>query len=268
MNEIRLAAVIVLYKELLQDSDTYKSFLAKSNLPLLVYDNSPNIQQHKVEIDYTLVSDLTNPGVSKAYNEAWIWAKKNNYSHLLLLDSDSSFPENAFHEYLIALKGHEDKLIVPSMISNSRKISPFYFKFGKSHYGENISFGKIQLGKIVAINSGLLIPLSVLNITKGFNENLPLDWSDVYFIRKASNLNVEAIHISLNVEHGLSEHGKAAVDSVLNRFQHQIKGIKFISSSSIENIQMKFWIGLKALKYSLKFRSIKFLTLFFKHLTG
>ena len=96
---IRIAAVIVLYKESLQDSVTYQSLLASANIPFLVYDNSQNPEAHQANRDFETYHNSDNPGVSAAYNFAWNWAVKNEFSHLLLLDSDSNFPKNAIEVY-------------------------------------------------------------------------------------------------------------------------------------------------------------------------
>ena len=267
-SEISLAAVIVLYKERLEDSITYKTLLKHANLPVFVYDNSPLSQIVKSDLQFTYVSNPINPGVSKAYNEAWKWAEKNNFTHLLVLDSDSSFPENSVSDYIVAATNYPESLIMPTMMSKERKISPFYFKFGKSHYGENISFGKIQLGKIVAINSGLLIPISVFRKIGGYNELLPLDWSDVCFMRKAAIKNIEAFHVPLQVQHGLSEHIKTSVESAMFRFALQLDGVRHVAFSWREKYQMYFWMAFKSLKLSLQHGSFWFLMRFFKTING
>lgn len=263
-NEIKLAAVIVLYQERLEDSATYLSLLKQANIPVLVYDNSPTSQAIKIKELFTYISDTSNSGVSAAYNKAWRWAVQNDYTHLLLLDSDSTFPENAWNEYLSAANKHKEKLILPAMISKERKISPFYFKSGKSHYGDGIKSGIIEMGNIVAINSGLLVPIPVLNKVDGFNELLPLDWSDVYFIRKAAALHVKGFHIELQVRHGLSEHNETSLKSAKFRFKLQLDGIKLVALSTKERYQMYFWMALKSIKLTLKLRSSWFLVRFLK----
>ncbi|MFT6165734.1 MAG: GT2 family glycosyltransferase [Vicingaceae bacterium] len=264
MEKINIAAVVVLYNEEIESSKTYNSLLKNSQFPVFVYDNSSLKQKTKGKEGFTIVFDTSNPGVSKAYNQAWKWAEQNKYTHLLLLDSDSTFPENSESKYIEAVNNYPEKIIIPSMISNKRKISPFYFKFGKSHYGDNISFGKIQLGKIVAINSGLVVPVNAFRKTGGYNEKLPLDWSDVFFIRKASAVNVEAFHIPLEVGHGLSEHTVNSLKSTHFRFKTQLKGISLVALSALEKYQMYFWMALKSIKLSIRYRSFWFLANFFK----
>lgn len=264
MRDIQIAAVLVLYNESLEESQTYKSLINDSLMPLFIYDNSPKSQKIK-DNRYTYISNPKNPGVSKAYNMAWKWAKEKRYSHLLLLDSDSCFTKNALKVYQDELEKQPDSLIIPTMISNGRKISPFYFKFGKSHYGENIKPGAIEIGKIVAINSGLLIPISILDAVGGFNELLPLDWSDVFFMRSLKKLNVNAVHIDLIVKHSLSEHNTVSLESAKFRYLLQLRGIKIVASNFAEKILMLFWMNLRTLKLTYRYKSFWFLNRFLKH---
>jgi len=250
-----IAAVIVIYNKAIKNSETFQSLLSDLDIPILVYDNSTKRQEsgslNNVEYQY----DSSNSGVSKAYNYAIAWAKKKNCSHLLLLDSDSEFPKDAILEYEKTILEYPEKIVLPAMISNGHKISPFYFKSGKSQYGDDIKFGDLELGKIVAINSGMLIPLK--QIDGGFNENLPLDWSDIDFIRILEN--VKAIHIPLEVHHGLSEHEDRNISSAKYRYITYLKGIKLVALNFRERLLMLFWAKLKALKLCLKYKTLWFI---------
>ena len=257
-NPIRIAAVIVLYNESLQDSVTYQSLLALANIPFLVYDNSQNPENHQADSTFQIFLNPDNPGVSAAYNYAWSWAVKNDFTHLLLLDSDSNFPQNAIEVYRKFVEKNQEQVIVPTMNSAKRVISPFYFKFGKTQYGEGISYGEISSRSILSINSGMLVPISVFELTKGYNENLPLDWSDIAFVRKLRKHGVNSVHIPLIVEHGLSEHHKANVESVKFRFEKQVEGLHHVAENRIEKCMMYFWLVLKSVKLTVKYKSIWF----------
>jgi len=253
--EVQIAAVLVIYNTKILDCDSYKTLLASVDFPILIYDNSPNSQEFPSKPNITYRNNPSNPGVSKAYNEAAKWAKALSCSHLLLLDSDSLFPENAIQEYLRVAQESVNALLLPEMKSGNHKISPFYFNYGKSHYGDNIFFGEINLGKIVAINSGTLIPIRLFDEAGGFNEKLPLDWSDVHFYRKLKKFKPKVIHISLTVNHGLSEHSNRDLTSAKYRFRVQLKGIKHVSTNFGERLLMLFWIKLKALKLCFHYKT-------------
>ena len=255
---IRIAAVIVLYNESLQDSVTYQSLLASANIPFLVYDNSQNPEAHQANRDFETYHNSDNPGVSAAYNFAWNWAVKNEFSHLLILDSDSNFPLNAIEVYRKFVEKNQEQVIVPTMKSANRVISPFYFKLGKTHYGEGISYGEISAKNILSINSGMLVPISVFQLTNGYNENLPLDWGDIAFVRKLRKHGVKSVHIPLLVEHGLSEHHKANVESVKFRFEKQVEGFHHVAENRFEKWMMYFWLVLKSVKLTVKYKTIWF----------
>ena len=160
---VNIAAVMVRYNSDLNRSATYLTLFKDLECPKLIYDNS------FTKIKANPIADF-------------------NYHH---------DPKNAFSKYRNAAEESAEKIILPSMLSENKVISPFYFRFGKSWYGDSINFGTINLGKIVAINSGMLIPLSTFQKVNGFNEQLPLDWSDVDFCRKLAKIKTQAQYINL-----------------------------------------------------------------------
>ncbi|MBL4707508.1 MAG: glycosyltransferase [Flavobacteriales bacterium] len=263
---IKIVAVIVVYQQFLKDTETYRTLLEGANIPYMVYDNSPNAQA-LVEKNISYIHNSNNPGVSKAYNEAIKWAKGISASHLLLLDSDSNFPKIALETYTTAAVNFPNQLILPSLTSAGRKISPFYFFNGKSHYGDSIKEGNLQLGRQLAINAGSLLPLAHLE-NVNFNEKLPLDWSDVYFFRELSKTSIKAQHIPLTIEHSLSEHEERTLSSVKFRFGLYLKGISEVSDSKGEKLMMYFWAKLKATKLGIHYTSPWFLIQFVKRLYG
>ena len=181
-----------------------------------------------------------------------------------MLDSDSIFPENSEEIYKKSMAEFPNKLILPSLFSMQRKISPFHFSMGKSHYGDRIEVGELKLGKQLAINAGTLLPLGQLNNIH-FNEMLPLDWSDVDFFRKLAETSIQAQHIKLEIQHGLSEHEERSLSSAKNRFTLYVKGISIVSNSASEKLMMYFWAKLRALKLCLQYRTPWFLIQFVRN---
>jgi len=261
---VKIAAVLVVYEQVISETETYRTLLKNTNIPYLVYDNSLNEQVVEGE-NMSYVHNPNNPGVSKAYNEAINWAKKIKASHLLLLDSDSVFPDFAFEQYEAAILTFPNRLILPSLVSENRKISPFYFSNGKTHYGGSIEEGQMQLGEKLAINAGSLLPINALGNIR-FNETLPLDWSDVYFFRRLSKTSIQAQHIALQINHGLSEHQQKNLESAKLRFDLYLRGIPEVSEGSRERLLMYFWAKLKAIKLALHYKSLWFPTQYLKRL--
>ena len=260
----KIAAVMVVYNQSVEETETYRSLLRNANFSYLIYDNSPEPQRIEKSKGGTYIHNSKNPGVSKAYNEAIKWAKSISASHLLLLDSDSIFPENSEEMYKKSIVEFPNKLILPSLFSQQRKISPFYFSIGKSHYGDKIEEGELILGKKLAINAGALLPLVQLNNIR-FNEMLPLDWSDVEFFRKLACTSTEVQHISLIIQHGLSEHEERPLTSAKFRFSLYLKGISIVSSGVFEKLMMYFWAKLRALKMSFQYKTSWFLIQYVKN---
>jgi len=256
----------VLYKQKLEEAITYKSLLKKASFPVLVYDNSPTTQKIIEKQNFTYFHNPKNPGVSSAYNYAMQWAKEQGSTHLLLLDADSNFPEGAQEIYQNAIKENRNELILPEMLSGGRKISPFYFKWGKTWYGENIKTGNVKLGNILAINSGMLVPLNLMSQVGGFNPNILLDFSDLDFVYRVSKIKATALHIALKVNHGLSEHEVKPLQSVKFRFNTYLMGLKHISVEPSTKLLMWYWAKLKALKLCLKHQTFHFFTTYLKYL--
>lgn len=256
---VKIVAVVVIYEEHLFNTATYKSLLAEGHIPFLVYDNSKQAQTFGSIENITYVHDPQNGGVSKAYNKAIIWAKEMGATHLLLLDSDSTFPVNSIEVFEQAALENENTIILPELISSGRKISPFYFYNGKTHYGENIMPGKLELGKKLAINASCILPLAKLEDKHRFNEKLPLDWSDIYFFRKMGRQGLKAVHIPLRVEHGLSDHEQKTFTSAQYRFKLLLDGVVEVGETKWERIQIYFWVFLKAIRLSIRYRSVWFI---------
>ena len=255
----KMAAVIVLYQKNLIETESFQSILKDLDIPILVYDNSPLQQEvlQKNNIEY--YHNPANPGVSEAYNYAAKWAGEKTCTHLLLLDSDSSFSEGAFENYKKAVKKNPDELILPQVMSSGFKISTFYFKYGKSFYGDKIPVGTIELKQLAAINSGMLIPLKWFKALGGYSTHLPLDWSDIEFVRRFAKKKKTAIHIPLVIQHGLSEHQQESIESAKRRYGIYLRGIKNVSTSFTEYLLMLLWAKLKAIKLCFKYKTTWFL---------
>jgi GT2 family glycosyltransferase len=255
----KIAAVLVLYNKSLASSETFQTLLKGATIPLLVYDNSPEAQPITSNGLVSYYYNASNAGVSGAYNYAMKWARENTFSHLLLLDSDSLFPEKAWEEYKAAVSQYPANVILPAMLSGGHKISPFYFKWGKSWYGDDIAVGELSSNKVIGINSGTILPIAIMEELGGFNEELPLDWSDVEFMRRLRKENKHFVHIPLEVGHALSEHAEKDLNRAKFRYRLYLKGLKLVARNLSERLLMLFWAKMKALKLCIKYKTLWFL---------
>ncbi len=265
---LKIAAVVVLYNEDLKSSQTYLSLLQpeEKQLQVLIYDNSGQRKNYTLPQHWQYISDPSNPGVGAAYNTAISWAKSSGCSHLLLLDSDSVFPENALQAYLRQLKETPGLVLLPTVTQGNKILSPFRFSWGKTHYGNGIPHGRIRDSSVVGINSGTMLPISRCN-SRSFHEELPLDWSDIYFFRNLGR-PIPAVKLELQLQHHLSENSHATLPNRLFRFRCYLKGIHLVPSHAFERGLMFFWAWIRALKWTLAHRSTKFLILYFKEVYG
>jgi GT2 family glycosyltransferase len=262
--DTKLLIVIVLYKELLENSETFRSLLVEPNnlnfkRRLLIYDNSPSKRQDLsflekynsiFEIEY--ISDESNPGISDAYNHALKLACKSNLKWLLLLDQDTKLPKNYIQTFTNTLEYSNTSSVsfIPRVQQedNGLIISPFKINsFGlMKNFPHKIS-GTIDY-KIIAINSGAFISTSFLSEIGGFSKKYPLDMLDFWlfstiFLRKKSVyiLDIDVIH-----------------DLSISNFENNVSLNRYISILNSENLffskgyKMRFIHKLRLLKRLLK----------------
>ena len=197
MNQ-KIFLVIVIYKIKISDCVTLKSILNaehSNNIDVLIYDNSPVdnkiefknfIEKNKSScINFIYHSDKMNPGVSKAYNYAASIANTMQSDWILILDQDSKLPENTFKEYKNCLHNFpEISLIAPILVTNNIVVSPSVFKYRRGFLPNKLSPGIQSLKNLSPLNSGLMIKLNLFQLVGGYNEKVPLDYSDFAFIER------------------------------------------------------------------------------------
>lgn len=208
--------VIVLYKTKLCDSVTYTKLIkdnqsSKRSYNILVYDNSPTIQEYKKdEINLlTYISDNTNPGVAKAYNKALEICLEREFSWMLLLDQDTELNANFFSETEKSLLQHKNQkdivCVIPKITSKLGDVlSPVVLKLGGRVGAIKDMTAGVQQNNISGINSGTLISSTFMKKLGGFNESFPLDMLDHWLFRA---IHKSGNHIFLNnaiIQHDLS----------------------------------------------------------------
>ena len=193
---MNILITIVLYKCKLNDSVSFNCLRKQVN-PFLsecsffIYDNSPSVDSDAADIlkDYGMsfyYHDVNNSGVSRAYNEAAAYAKKNGFQWLLLLDQDTVLPSDIMGIYMVAIREHNDiPMFAPKVkIADWKFISPcrFYLKQGRCL--RNVNSGLTKTKHRSVINSGLLISLKAYLNSGGYNDRVYLDYSDHEFFTR------------------------------------------------------------------------------------
>ena len=130
-----------------------------------------------------------NVYLAKAYNEALRYAKAKGYTWIVLLDEDTQVTK----EYIeavqeIAQKEQPECVYCPVLIGkNGRQISPL------KAYGIPVAF-----------NSGLLIPVRVMETIGGFNEAYPLDYLDYWLCYQLQQKHIALKTLPMRLQHALS----------------------------------------------------------------
>jgi len=268
-----ILCTIVLYKSNLNDSNAYKSIvsiLEKENqhIDFFIYDNSPipdnNIHfKNSNNASITYINNIENPGVSKAYNEAYKEASNKNKTFLLLMDQDTICPNNIFIEYYNSVIKYNDiKLFTPKLISNDLILSPCNYFHGRGSAKKNISEGIHNFHKNSLLNSGILISTKVFAEVGGYNEQIRLDFSDFYFINKFKKKYSQFVVTNAVCMHSLSS-DEISVEKNLERFKIYCEGAR--NFQSLTNFIWIFLIsGYRMLKFTLKHKDIRFFIQFFK----
>lgn len=185
---LNILSVIVLYKTNFLQSKTYRSLLCNESIAIYIYDNSPEAQEIDQELSNRIIyiHNPLNPGLSFAYNKAAEFASNNGFEWVLLLDQDTSFPENIFSEYKFEINNNPKiKLFVPKIkVLNEKYISPTQVKNHIGKLSNTAPSGITSLWEYMPINSGMMINVDAFLSVGGYNENVKLDYSDYQFIEK------------------------------------------------------------------------------------
>jgi rhamnosyltransferase len=265
-------AVIVLYKKRVGESETYSSLFGSlpdgANISLVIYDNSPVPMHRPEEFDDTLpdiryISDTSNPGVSKAYNRGFEIARQLNKKWLLLLDQDTLFPDGALALYAAKVEEYEDAgLFAPMLVCDGTLYSPCR-QFLHAYFPlRSIESGRLPVSGKSLLNSGLCIRLDVFERTGGFDETIPLDFSDHDFIRRFRRDFDSFVLLDMVCTHNLSAKELRDTHNALVRFAFYCKGARN-SVRGIGDISLLPPGLVRAARLSARHRRTVFLWFFF-----
>lgn len=186
----RILAVIVLYKMLPRDSDTYKT-LAESmrqaprcSVEIMFYDNTPGGQQpenlpHGVRYE----SEGKNRGIAVAYNRALEIATAEGFDWLLTLDQDTKLPSDFVVKLedavSVAKPMAQVGAVVPMISDGGRVVSPNALSFSLFPKFFPSGFTGVAEGRTAsAVNSASTVRVSALREIGGYDSRFCLDYSD------------------------------------------------------------------------------------------
>jgi rhamnosyltransferase len=262
--------VIVLYKCLLKESETFRSLLAsainhRQLLDVIIYDNSPLPMPMEVYdfayLNITYISDPDNGGVSAAYNAAARIGGDRSKKWLILFDQDTALPVDILKQYCSSVSSNSYyQLFAPIMVSShDRVISPCRFILNKGFSTNNRTVGVRSLAMHSLINCGLCISLEAFNNLKGFDEEFKLDYSDHDFINRFKIfVDTNVFLINAVVKHNLSVFEKNSLLSDKARFIYYNHAVLRYSQLYGGKLFSAINLILRCMKLSLSHRSLQF----------
>ena len=268
-----LMVVLVIYKMEIDESPAFISLtnalkLVGQKTSILIYDNSPNAHTHTLNENWIITYryDVSNQGVSKAYNESYEFAKSQNKKWLLLVDQDSAFPTDTFKLYKTAIERFNCSIIVPRLIDQIGIVSPLKFYLGGGQRQPKIPTDRLlSLQKYFFHNSGLLISIEEFEKAGRYDENFPLDFSDFSFVIRLRTRNDFFSVADIFVTHDLAATSSSNLNERLARFSTYLKaGHNFKNIYMPWNMSIKIRLFLRALKLAFQYQSFEFIVLYFR----
>jgi GT2 family glycosyltransferase len=263
---------IVIYNKNITDLFFIKSLVPlKGQVTLFVYDNSKLPQDipliENVAIYYE--HDGNNNGVSRAYNQAYKKAKELDKELLLLLDQDSVFEISFIDKYMRLYQIYKNNFIYAPIVTNpngTKIYSPAFLRnfVGKVQNFENFTYQeKYSLSGKSIINSGMMIPLKLFEEIGGFNERLKLDFSDIYFIEKYKQLNIEVVLVDVILKHSISGDEGKNFEQEYSRFKYYCSASREIGKALSTSV---FWSPFRRLLLLLfKYKNMSFVRVFINY---
>ena len=261
--------IMVIYRCAPHESASWNSMMEeaakqKVSIDLFVYDNSPQ-PQHFPASPYSTVHyrhDALNPGVSKAYNEGCSLAREKQKKWLLLLDQDTHFGAGWLERYSQATAEEPEALVIaPLLISGSVVVSPFRYWLTKGVPSVGVNPGVYSLRRYYAVNSGLLIDREVFESVGGYDESIPLDFSDFAFMNKLKRNKYRLRVIALRGDHRLSSTSKPDESTARQRFKQYCFGSKRLTHYTHQPLLHFFIGGGRAIRLGIQYRSMNFISI-------
>ena len=268
-----LLIVIVIYNRSLEDCESFQSVLQMtekgSDLNIYIYDNSklPQKINFRQGISTVYYHDSNNSGVSIAYNQGAIHAKKSNKKWLLLLDQDTTLPSNLLKEYKSSIEKHSKiRLFVPILLLNNDRIfSPCLYKFKRGFHPKKIYSGVHSLYKLAPVNSGMLIHLDSFLNAGGYNNKVKLDFSDFQFIERFRKMHSEFYVLDIKCTQDFSN-DEVSYSNQINRFKYYCNGANNIDKSNfLDFLQYGTIVLFRAIILTIKYGKSKFLSIFINY---
>lgn len=271
--------VIVLYNSTLQESATFQSLKTsvfkcglKNGLDILICNNSLmneiDIEKENEEGLFHLyyLHDPKNPGVSQSYNRAAELAGIKNKKWLFILDQDTILPIDLPIQYQRNVSNLPNyPIYAPQVYSDKALFSPCRYLFMKGSNLPSIEPGVHLMIKRNVLNSGLLIDLGAFYQAGGYDETVPLYFSDFVFFDRLKNHFKTFVVLKCCLNHQLSSVDYTNTAHALTRFSYYCVGARQASlSNECAYLNYAVTVGLRSIVMSYRFQNLRFLRVFVK----
>ncbi len=277
---MKIGAIVVLYNCNYTESKTIQTIIKSvqysnsfKKFKLIIFDNGVLDQKSKInlDIDFEYYWNGINNGLAFAYNIAFNNYKSKSFDWLLLLDQDTTFPQNylsiLFHEVNLFSQREDVVIFAPKMTYNGNLFSPSVVKLGGIHRPLKITPNKNLLYKdIFAVGSGTLVKINFIERINGFNEDFAIDCLDRWLYLMVSKFGLFIRVINLEVNHELSILDKKEFVTIDRYRQILIAESRFIKlyKSTLEFYIFKLRLLLRAVKFLFQKSRIKYFKLILK----
>lgn len=264
--------VVVLYNRNYRESiaietlnKSFEQYSRNQKLTTFIYDNSSSPQKVAGygNLEFLYFNDRDNGGVSPAYNLGAKWADKIGKEWLLLLDQDTQLPKDFFTIANDHIKRGEFKLYAPILKSNDLIISPCNYYLKKGFPKKQIKTGKLKIKNINFLNSGLILNLEAFNKIKGFNEKIPLYFSDFEFIDRFKKRYAHCFVLPVILDHNLRDLDEKSFESASKTFPFFCDGARESSKNILDFAQFFLITAGRAAILSKRYQTLHFARIFF-----
>lgn len=197
---MKIIAIVTCYNPtpelLLKSVASYADHVDK----LLIWRNSSLPKELELELSGRFKAEFrgngTNVGIPVALNAAWQEAVTDNYDGLLTMDQDSIWHD--FEAYLTQISANGLSMCF---------YSPTFKMMGETPHPESTILTPLD----ITITSGMLIPISVLNLVGGWDESFKIEAVDVEFCLHARSLGIQCWKCGAGwLEHRLGDRQRAS----------------------------------------------------------
>lgn len=137
---------------------------------------------------YVHDNNVHNIYLAEAYNTGLQFASTHGFKYIVLLDHDACLTAEYISAIRHASTENQNAVWVPVLMSpRGKQISPIH-----------------KWGMQVAFNSGMLLPVKIVQSFGGFNTNYPLDYLDYWVCHQLYSLHIPLLTLPVTLEHSLS----------------------------------------------------------------